>query len=378
MKARLATLGEVAEFINGAAFKPSDWGDAGKKIIRIQNLTDSSKPYNKTTRSVNKKLTVNYGDILVSWSATLGVFVWTEKDEAVLNQHIFKVIHNSKIIDKNYLRHCLHQALDAMTKHLHGATMKHVNRGEFLATQIPLPPLAEQQRIAKLLDTADHILKQRELAITKLDTLANSIFIEMFSHLIADPKSQVKLKQVCKKITDGTHQSPKWEESGIPFLFISNIVNSEITFETHKFISTQTYEQLTKSTPISINDILFTTVGSYGNVAIVKNDKKFCFQRHIAHIKPDANKVTTIFLAAMLRTHHVKQQVDRVAKGVAQKTVNLGDLSDISVICPTLEDQHMFNTRIEAIEAMRDKFHFSFLNLKKTNASIQHQSFAVN
>lgn len=378
MKAGFATLGEVAEFINGAAFKPSDWGDVGKKIIRIQNLTDSSKPYNKTTRSVNKKLTVNYGDILVSWSATLGVFVWTEKDEAVLNQHIFKVIHNSNIIDKNYLRHCLHQALDAMTKHLHGATMKHVNRGEFLATEIPLPPLAEQQRIAALLDTADHILKQRESAIAKLDTLANSIFIEMFSHLIADQKSQVKLKQVCKKITDGTHQSPKWEESGIPFLFISNIVNSEITFETHKFISTQTYEQLTKSTPISINDILFTSVGSYGNVAIVKNDKKFCFQRHIAHIKPDANKVTTIFLAAMLRTHHVKQQVDRVAKGVAQKTVNLGDLSDISVICPTLEDQHMFNTKIEAIEAMRDKFHVSFSNLKKTNASLQHQSFTVN
>jgi restriction endonuclease S subunit len=97
-----------------------------------------------------------------------------------------------------------------MTKHLHGATMKHVNRGEFLATQIPLPPLAEQQRIAALLDTADRILKQRESAIAKLDQLAQSLFVNIFKNekdikkvgdlfSINMNKINVKLKELLNK-----------------------------------------------------------------------------------------------------------------------------------------------------------------------------------
>ena len=81
-------IGEVAGFVNGCAFKPSDWGQEGKPIIRIQNLTDGDKPYNRTTRVVDEKYHISKGDLLVSWSATLGVFVWDGED-GLLNQHIF-------------------------------------------------------------------------------------------------------------------------------------------------------------------------------------------------------------------------------------------------------------------------------------------------
>jgi type I restriction enzyme S subunit len=89
---RSVALGDVAEFINGAAFKPVDWGEDGSRIIRIQNLNDPRKPYNRTTRQVPKKYEVPSGTLLVSWSASLGVFEWNEPDTALLNQHIFKVL----------------------------------------------------------------------------------------------------------------------------------------------------------------------------------------------------------------------------------------------------------------------------------------------
>ncbi len=132
------TLGEVADFVNGAAFKPEDWGEQGLPIIRIQNLTDSSKRFNYTERLVPPKVVVNPGDLLVSWSATLGVFQWSGP-KGLLNQHIFRVLPNDAVVDKNYLVHALSRAIDDMECHLHGATMKHVNRGEFLGTKIPLP-----------------------------------------------------------------------------------------------------------------------------------------------------------------------------------------------------------------------------------------------
>jgi len=89
-------LGDLAEYLNGAAFKPSDWEEGGIPIIRIQNLTDRDKAFNRTTRSVDKKLLVQNGDILVSWSATLDAFIW-DRGEAWLNQHIFRVLPREHI-----------------------------------------------------------------------------------------------------------------------------------------------------------------------------------------------------------------------------------------------------------------------------------------
>jgi len=100
MSAAFAQLGAVAEFINGAAFKPEDWSESGRRIIRIQNLTDPTKPYNRTTRAVAEKLRVRPGELLVSWSATLGVFEWGGPDDALLNQHIFRVVPDERKVDK--------------------------------------------------------------------------------------------------------------------------------------------------------------------------------------------------------------------------------------------------------------------------------------
>lgn len=146
----MVKLGDLGEFINGFAFKPSDWSEDGTPIIRIQNLTNPQAPFNRTTKRVKDVLYVEPGDLLVSWSATLGVFRWQGKERAVLNQHIFKVV-SKPIIENEFLEFSLKFALQQVEKYLHGATMRHVNRQEFLDLKIPLPPLGEQKRIAEIL-----------------------------------------------------------------------------------------------------------------------------------------------------------------------------------------------------------------------------------
>ncbi len=180
MTSSTVTLGEIAEFVNGAAFSEPDWSDSGMKIIRIQNLTNPTKPFNRTNRQMKDTIVVRPGDLLVSWSATLGVFEWRESENALLNQHIFRVIPDLRRVDKPYLRHLLGVAISGMGRHVHGATMKHINRAEFLGTSVPLPPLEEQRRIASILDAADALRTKRRQAIEKLDSLTQSIFIDMF------------------------------------------------------------------------------------------------------------------------------------------------------------------------------------------------------
>lgn len=156
---RVGTVGETGEYINGLAFKPEDWHEEGMPIIRIQNLTNPDKPFNVTTREVDELYIVNPGDILVSWSATLDAFVW-HRDPAILNQHIFKVVPNTEVVNERFLFYMLKRAIAEMiqSEHLHGSTMKHINRKPFLAHQVPIPPMEQQKRIvAKIEDLFSHI-----------------------------------------------------------------------------------------------------------------------------------------------------------------------------------------------------------------------------
>lgn len=175
-----ACLGDVAEFVNGFAFKPSHWEDTGSPIIRIQNLNDPNKPFNRTKHEVPTKYVARPGDLLVSWSASLGVFTWDMPEPGLVNQHIFKVVPNAAVVDRAYLRHMLVGALADMEKHLHGATMKHINRAEFLATQIPLPSLAEQRRIASILNQAETLRATRRKADALLSSLTTALYRQMF------------------------------------------------------------------------------------------------------------------------------------------------------------------------------------------------------
>lgn len=143
-------LGILAEFINGLAFKPEDWETKGMPIIRIQNLTDYSRPMNYTTKVFDNKFKVENGDLLFSWSATLDSFIWNGRT-AWLNQHIFKVIPYGAI-EKRWLFYALKAIVVQLSLVTHGLTMKHLTRGVFENYPIALPPFSEQKRIVEKLE----------------------------------------------------------------------------------------------------------------------------------------------------------------------------------------------------------------------------------
>ena len=97
----MAKLGDVASYVNGFAFKPADWSNDGLPIIRIQDLTGNSYQANRYSGNYHPKYEINAGDVLISWSASLGVYVW-KGEKAVLNQHIFKVVFDKVEVDKSF------------------------------------------------------------------------------------------------------------------------------------------------------------------------------------------------------------------------------------------------------------------------------------
>lgn len=180
-----ATVGELGQYINGLAFKPSDWETNGRPIIRIQNLTRTNSEFNYTTRQVPEAYVVHPSDILVSWSATLDAFRWFGP-EAVLNQHIFRVVPNKEVADPGFLFWGLKHVIREMWKseHTHGSTMKHINRGPFLAHSFALPPINEQHRIvAKIEELTTRSSRAREALDTVpalLDRFRQSVLAAAF------------------------------------------------------------------------------------------------------------------------------------------------------------------------------------------------------
>ncbi|QEQ98227.1 restriction endonuclease subunit S [Neptunomonas concharum] len=140
-----ATIGDLANYVNGRAFKPTEWKTNGKPIIRIQNLNKPDAVYNFSDQSHEDKYSVKKGDLLFAWSASLGAHIW-KGDDAWLNQHIFNVMPKSGV-DKNYIYYLLSKITAELYAKAHGSGMVHVTKGKFEETEVLLSPTNEQKRI---------------------------------------------------------------------------------------------------------------------------------------------------------------------------------------------------------------------------------------
>ena len=174
-----ARLGDLATYINGYAFKPADWGDTGLPIIRIQDLTGNSYQLNRYDGEYPERIEVNDGDVLISWSASLGVYVW-QRGKALLNQHIFKVVFDKLPVNKEYFVFAVEHKLAEMESKTHGATMKHIVKKDFDGTTIPYPPIEKQAEIADHLRRITSLIDKQTEQLLLLDQLVKSRFIELF------------------------------------------------------------------------------------------------------------------------------------------------------------------------------------------------------
>jgi type I restriction enzyme S subunit len=147
----------LADYINGYAFDPAEWAGNGRPIIRIQNLTKPDAPHNYFNGSIPEHYLIRTGDILLSWSASLGVFVWQGED-AWLNQHIFKVVLNLARITPDYFVWLAKWFLNHMAAEAHGSTMQHITKPKFGSFPVPLPPIEKQAEIETYLNRESQVI----------------------------------------------------------------------------------------------------------------------------------------------------------------------------------------------------------------------------
>ena len=253
-----------------------------------------------------------------------------------------------------------------------------VSRDSLLGLQIPLPPLAEQRRIAEVLDQAEALRAKRRATLAQLDSLTQSIFLDLFGDPVANPKGVkvVRLADVTTRVTDGVHLKPTYTESGIPFISVKDITTGKLVFDDCKFISAEDHGRFTKRCKPERLDILYTKVGAtYGRPAIIETDREFSIYVSVCLIKPRKEIVDPYFLTAALATSAVKKQADRRIKGIGVPDLHLDQIQSFLIPLPLLSQQREFARRIGAVEKLKTAQRASLAELDALFASLQHRAF---
>ena len=179
-----------------------------------------------------------------------------------------------------------------------------------------------------------------------------------------------RLGEICKSIIDGDHQAPPQTSSGIPFIVISNVSKGILDLSNTRFVDEDYYKSLSTNRISEVGDILFTVTGSYGIPIKVNTTKKFCFQRHIALLKP----VKCVnYLYMVLGSYTVKRQCDVKATGTAQKTVGLNTLRNILIPLPPLEEQKRIVARLAEILPQVEIYAQAYQELQELNSKFPGQ-----
>lgn len=422
-------LGSVGQYHNGRAFKSKEWSEKGRPIIRIQDLTGSYNNPNFFEGVVESRHEVHPGDLLVSWSATLGVYMWNGP-EAVLNQHIFKV---DSYIDRKYHYYALKNTINNMRTR--GTGMVHVTKKVFESTPFPLPPLSEQKRIVdrvesllgkideakELIQEARDSFEQRRAAI--LDRAFRGELTRTWreQHPDAEPADRllerireekasmetqkggrrkkavdlspinppyelpqgwkwVRLGELTESTVYGTSAKANDDTTGIPVLRMGNIQRGELESDNLRYLppdhpDVQKY-QLDK------DDLLFNRTNSYelvGKTAIVRAQQagKMTFASYLVRVRLHKKNVLAQYICNYINSAIGREYLlSTVTQQVGQANINATKLIGLPVPVPPEAELKEINATLESVFGLAEQAEeWLEVNLNSLTQSILTQAF---
>lgn len=343
----IVNLGNVATYINGYAFKPSDWAEDGTPIIRIQDLTGNSYQMNRFKGIVDSKYDVNSGDVLISWSASLGVYVWN-RGNAVLNQHIFKVVFDKEEVDKDFFVFQIDNLLKRAANQAHGATMRHLTKPVFDALPFYLPDIKTQRLISSKLNLIVHLIEDHHEQLKKLDELIRSRFLERFGDPIINPFGHPihKLGDYIENLTSGARGWARYyaDDGNAWFITIKNVKNCKITVDNMQTINAPDNAEA-KRTRVKEGDLLISITADLGRTGVVTKEianKGSYINQHLSCIRLNRYALEPLYVAYFMESEAGKRQFKKENQSAVKAGINFKSIQSLKLMVPPLVRQEEF------------------------------------
>jgi type I restriction enzyme S subunit len=370
--------------VNGKAFKPTDWSSAGVPIIRIQNLNGADKPFNHWAGVLDKQVLVKTGDLLLAWSGTpgtsFGAHIWSGPN-GILNQHIFRCDLDQKAVTKEWARIAVNHRLHRLIEQAHGGVgLQHVTRGMVEELEIPLPSLAEQRRIAEVLDRAEALRAKRRAALAKLDSLTQSLFLDLFGDPATNPKGwpNATLGDVTQMVTGYPFRSEEYVTNGdsVRLCRGANILPGRVDWSD--------LARWPKSKMAGLEEFSLEV----GDVVIAMDRPWISEGFKIARVQPEdcpallvqrvarlrgGKKLPNAFLFHLLNqpafTRHCRPTETTIPH------ISPNDIRSFAFPVPPIDLQREFARRVMAVEKLETAQRASLVELDELFACLQHRAF---
>jgi type I restriction enzyme S subunit len=318
------------------------------------------------------------GSVLFSSRAPIG-YVAINAAPMATNQGFKSFVPRSGVIDSGFLYWWLRTNRPYLERLGNGATFKEVSKAVLSRVEISLPPLPAQRRIAAVLDRAEELRAKRCTTLAQLDTITQTLFLDMFGDPGVNPKDWPvrplsALVRSDDTINYGVIQPGDDIEGGIPLIRVGDLLGGRVVHSSLKRIAPR-IESAYKRSRLRGDEILVSCVGSIGVVALADETVKgFNIARAVARI-PLSEMNNRIFTAAYLKTRFAQNYFSKELRTVSQPTLNIKQLSETPVVLPPLGLQREFANRVAAVDNLRAVHRTSLAELDALFASLQHRAF---
>jgi type I restriction enzyme, S subunit len=395
MTSRLVNLSDAYWFQEGPGVRNWQFQDSGVKLLNVANITKHGLDLGKTNRhlsveEVEEKYShflVDAGDMVIASSGisieedgflrTRGAFVNHEHLPLCMNTSTIRFKAMDGISSLSYLRHWIDSMnfRGQISRLVTGSAQKNFGPSHLKQITIPLPPLEVQKRIASILDAADALRAKRRESLRKLEVLLKSVFLEMFGDPVTNPKNYPteSLGEICD-VRDGTHDSPKYTQTGLPLVTSKNLVNGKINLSGASLISEKDFHEINRRSKVDRGDILMPMIGTIGNPVIVEFEPKFAI-KNVALFKFTQSSIHPIYIAQLLSSSYFDLYLLKNGRGGTQKFLSLGDIRTIPIPIPTKATQEAFEVFWKLWKLEKERMEASLASLETLFSSLQDQAF---
>lgn len=327
------------------------------RYIQIEDLRHND---NLKYAAIDKKnILCRNEDIIIAWdganAGTIGYGL-----EGAIGSTLAKLSPITNTVFSPYAGRFLQSKFNFLRDNCTGATIPHISTPSLLGIKIPLPPLAEQQKIASILDAADSLRQKDQQLIEKYNALSQSLFLEMFGDLFQNDKGFVKqpLKELSENVQIGPFGSQlhkhDYINNGIPLINPIHIVKSKIVPDHSFTLSDEKYDSL-PNYHLQTNDIVMARRGEMGRCAIVteKENNYFCGTGSL-FIRPKKS-INPLFLLHALSSKSCKVYLEQNSQGVTMMNLNKKIISNLEIGVPPVNLQNQFTQSIQSIEAQKQQ-----------------------
>lgn len=376
----MARLDDICAINMGQSPDSASYNENGEGMPFFQGNADFGKTHPKVRVWCSAPTKIAHaGDVLISVRAPIGALNIADR-ECCIGRGLAALTVNEGLCVKDYLWYAIASKVDELNSKGTGSTFKAISKGVLAETEIPLPDLNEQKKIAEQLTMVDRLIAARKEQLTKLDQLIKSRFIELFGNLVIGDKvdtNKKKIGEIASVTKLAGFEFTKYiqykEQGDIIMLRGLNCKKGHLVLDDIKWIDKETSDLLPRS-KLYYGDILMTYAGTIGDVAMVDADDKYHLAPNVAKITLNNKKACNpVFLMHLFM--YTNDYIMTFASVVAQASINMEKIRNFEYYFPPVEQQNQFAAFVEQTDKSKLAIQQSLDKLELLKTSLMQEYF---